>query len=306
MGRRLLLCAVLASGTPVVSAAVPVLPLVPAVPARGATIRVVSEAEATAAALYWTPARMAAATPAGRDGLGAAPGAEAPARPRVRAYHGVPTVGVLFFTTRRRRDHFCTASVVDSRRHNLILTAAHCLFAYGGGRHHHEHLAFVPRYERGRAPYGVWTVRRLYVPHGWAHRGDADLDFGFATLRRRHGRDIAEVTGSNPLAPNVRPPRRVRVIGYPSRANAAADRPIFCDTTARRRSRWQLTFACPGFYGGTSGSPWLWRYDRKRRRGRVIGVIGGHHAGGWTPGRSYSARFDDDIADLRRRAERLG
>jgi V8-like Glu-specific endopeptidase len=226
------------------------------------------------------------------------------------AFHGVPSVGVLFFTSRRARDHFCTASVVRGARQSLLLTAAHCLYAYDDDRrraHYRSHLAFVPKYERAHAPYGVWTAKRLYVPEGWVRRGDVDLDFGFATLRRdRAGREVADVTGANRLAPNVRLPRAVRVIGYPTVRHSAADRPVYCDTVARRRFRWQNTFACGGFYGGTSGSPWLWRYDPVRRRGQVIGVVGGYHAGGRSHDRSYSARFDDDVTALRARAEKPG
>lgn len=278
--------------------------------------------EALATEMYWTPARMAAATPADErmrvptrrlsrtPGAGRAAPPHAAARRTARAFPGVPSVGVLFFTNRHARDHFCTAGVVHSTRHNLLLTAAHCLYAYDDDRrhaHYRSHLAFVPRYDRGRAPYGVWTARRLYVPAGWVRHGDVDLDFGFATLNRdRRGRDVADLTGSNRLAPNIRLPRVIRVIGYPTVANSRADRPIYCDSVARRRFRWQNTFACGGFYGGTSGSPWLWRYDAARRQGLVIGVVGGYHAGGWSHDRSYSARFDDDVAALRDRAERLG
>ncbi|MEV0404319.1 trypsin-like serine protease [Actinoallomurus sp. NPDC050550] len=270
--------------------------------------------DALATEVYWTPARMAAATPAGDETAASSRGhvaARASAAGRVaHTFHGVPSVGVLFFTSRRARDHFCTASVISGARRNLLLTAAHCLYTYDHDRrraHYASHLAFVPRYERTRAPYGVWTAKRLYVPEGWVRRGDVDLDFGFATLRRdRAGRDIADVTGSNRLVPNVRLPAAIRVIGYPTVRYSAADRPIYCDTVARRRFRWQNTFACGGFYGGTSGSPWLWRYDPDRRQGQVIGVVGGYHAGGRRHDRSYSARFNDDVAALWSRAEKLG
>ncbi|GAA4626020.1 hypothetical protein GCM10023196_032530 [Actinoallomurus vinaceus] len=283
-------------------------------PAREAPAREVSGIEALATEAYWTPERMAAATPAGEEMAASSRGrvaARVSAAGRVaHAFHGVPSVGVLFFTSRRARDHFCTASVVSSARHNLLLTAAHCLYAYDDDRrraHYRSHLAFVPGYERTRAPHGVWTAKRLYVPEGWVRRGDVDLDFGFATLRRdRAGHDIADVTGSNRLAPNVRLPAAVRVIGYPTVRYSAADRPVYCDTVARRRFRWQNTFACGGFYGGTSGSPWLWRYDADRRQGRVIGIVGGYHAGGRHHDRSYSALFDDEVAALRARAEKLG
>lgn len=277
----------------------------PEPPARAAMAYDAPDPDAAVRA-YWTPARMAAATPV--DRRGGIVFQSAPSR-TARPHPAIPTVGVLFFTSRRRQDHYCTASVVYSTRHNLVLTAGHCLYSYDRGDHRghfRSHIAFVPRYHDARAPYGVWPARRLYVPRGWARRGDVDLDFGFVTLGRdRAGRNVADLTGANRLAPNVRPPRRVRVIGYPAAPNGG-NRPIACDAMARRRFRWQLVFACGGFYGGTSGSPWLWRYDPARRQGRVIGVIGGYHAGGRTPHRSYSPLFDRDVARLRDTAERRG
>jgi hypothetical protein len=63
---------------------------------------------------------------------------------------GRSPVGVL----RLRGQHpFCTASIVNSPRGNLIITAAHCL-----GRKLASTLMFAPYYYDESAPLGEWQV----------------------------------------------------------------------------------------------------------------------------------------------------
>ncbi len=80
---------------------------------------------------------------------------------------------------------------------------------------------------------------------------------------------------------------RITLTGYPGTTGS----PVVCDGGTTRSGLDQLRVACPGFPDGTSGGPWV-------TGGAVIGVIGGHQLGGDTPDVSYSAYFDDDIAEL--------
>jgi len=68
----------------------------------------------------------------------------------------------------------------------------------------------------------------------------------------------------------------------------------------------QLRFACRGFYGGTSGSPWVTNFNLKSRTGTIVGVIGGYQEGGATDAVSYSAYLDDDIRRLYEQAQAAG
>jgi len=65
----------------------------------------------------------------------------------------------------------------------------------------------------------------------------------------------------------------------------------------------QLRFECPGYTGGTSGSPWVTRFSHWSRTGTIVGVIGGHQGGGDTPSVSYSVRFGPAIQRLYREAK---
>src|SRR5690348_979590 len=79
-------------------------------------------------------------------------------------------VGALFFNN-VKGDHFCTAGVVDSPGDNLLVTAAHCLYADGA---YDRDIVFVPGYRSGQTPYGVWPTKSLVVDDRWIKSGDPD------------------------------------------------------------------------------------------------------------------------------------
>lgn len=260
---------------------------------------------------YWTAARMKAATPLDRRQTSrSGPYQARTAIPSATTFTGIPTVGRLFSHS-KTGDHYCTASVVYSTKHNLALTAAHCIYTYNTSTktgYYRDKVAFVPQYDAGKTPYGVWSAKSLLVHTGWKARADPDLDFGFVILAKDQttGKNVADLTGSNRLTPYTTLPEGVHVVGYPASGTSSNDRAIQCDTTAIHRFTYQLAFDCDGFTGGTSGSPWLWKYDRVKRQGKVVGVLGGYHLGGDTSQRSYSSLLDGDIARLRDQAEQAG
>ncbi|MCO5967996.1 trypsin-like serine peptidase [Actinoallomurus soli] len=271
------------------------------------TVRAVSHAEpdAARAAAYWTVSRMASATPTGHRSARKAgkPSGPPAGTPTAEKGGGSRSVGALFYDD-GDGGHYCTASVVHTPKKDLILTAAHCL--YDPKKHiYARHIAFVPDYNAARPrPYGVWPIRRTWLDARWTRHGDPDLDVGFAALRKVGGRHIADVVGSNTLRTGQGYTNRVTVIGYPVRSHNPADKPVRCTNRTFKQARHQLGFDCRGLYGGTSGSPWLLRYDAKKQSGDVIGTIGGHQDGGSTHWRSYSPVFDDDIAKLIVKADR--
>ncbi|KUL37263.1 hypothetical protein ADL22_22105 [Streptomyces sp. NRRL F-4489] len=250
---------------------------------------------------FWTPRRMAAAAPPER-GTGR-PAAGSHRAPTAEHFDGIPSVGVLFSVDGEAREHHCTASVVHSPHGNLILTAGHC---NPGAR-----AAFVPQYRSGadEQPYGVWAIEDSYAYADRGTSGDAaDRDFAFATVAPDDdGRRIEEVTGANVLAATPGYRNDVQVIGYPSVHSDPEDRAVRCATTTRRlEGTRQLRMDCNGFYGGTSGSPWLAGYDPHTRTGKVIGVIGGVNGGGprgpHSDRTSYSPYFGKEILSLYDRA----
>lgn len=289
MKTRRLLCGLLA-------ASAPLSPASPPVAASGAARPAISAErdDAAGAASYWTSVRMATATPLDDriDAQAALPGV----MPAARATSGSAVVGALFFSNGAGR-HYCTASVVDTPKRNLLITAAHCL--YNPGSHAwNRHIVFVPKYSQGRRPYGTWPVWLMVADRRWIESGDEDADYGFAAVQVIRGRRIADVVGANRLLVGEGYTNRVTIIGYPSKADSPSDRPIRCTAGTARQADHQMRFDCRGFVGGTSGSPWIEGYDDRTQTGYVIGTIGGYQKGGVYDWRSYSPLFDDGISRL--------
>lgn len=185
--------------------------------------------------------------------------------------------------------HTCTASVVHSATHDLVLTAAHCVAGFGLG------YQFVPGYAAGAMPYGVWRVTRIYVNRAWVTHQDPQHDYAFLRIARQtwKGADhaIEDVVGANTLGSAPVAGTRVVVTGY---AAGSGDLPITCTAVTYEFSGFPA-FDCRGFVAGTSGSPWT------TAGRRVVGLIGGLHQGGCSPDTSYSPTFGADIAaDLAR------
>ena len=218
--------------------------------------------------------------------------AGAAATPTAVEFNGTPTVAPVF-RAGTSSSHECTASVIASRHHNLMLTAAHCVFGVVKG------WRVAPGYHDGKTPYGVWTVAAAYVPAKWKSEQNTQYDYAILRIATRswhgHVAQIQDVTGANRLGTAPAAGTRITDIAYNAGIN---DKPITC-TVPAYYTRNYPSFDCHGYVGGSSGSPWL-------QRGAVVGVIGGLHQGGCTEHTSYSSRFRSDVYDLLQRADRGG
>jgi hypothetical protein len=246
---------------------------------------------------YWTSARMLGARPMLGDLNRQEPASEPPSVPQPIAV--TPRVGALF-VREPGGDRFCTASVVSSPGKDLLVTAANCI---SGGKNggYRKDIVFVPRYSGGRAPDGVWAVRKLLVAPGWARASDVALDVGFVVLAPLDGKRVEDVLHGNKLAVNSGYLHLVRVTGYPTSLHA----PATCFTwTARSAGQQQL--ACPGFLGGTPGSPWISHFDPHSRTGTIVGVTGGYQEVGKIATVSYSPYLGTALGQLYREAIAAG
>jgi V8-like Glu-specific endopeptidase len=215
-------------------------------------------------------------------------------------FDGSPQVGALFAGPTDGGTHFCTAAVVHSPAHNLLVTAAHCVTGTGAG------LAFAPGYHDGDAPYGTWSVESAYASRRWLTGHDPQQDVAFLTVapHLRHGRavNVEEVTGADRLVVSAGFRAVATVMGYPV---GQGGRPVTCTNRVGQHLGYP-TFDCGGFVGGTSGGPWITHASPATRRGDLYGVIGGLHQGGCTPSISYTSYFDAATGALYQRATRGG
>jgi len=278
-------------------------------PAVAPARAVLADVSADAVQKFWTPARLAAATPeapagAAAVGKGTLPArssstAKSPAAAPAALGHSYdnarPSIGILVLADKNLKTHYCTASVVQSPGRNLILTAAHCRPGYW--------MAFVPDYQAGaaRQPYGIWDVKTVYTDSHYAATGSGtDYDYAFAKVAPdSRGRLLQDVTGGNVLTRTPGYTEWAGLTGYPMAASAPADKAVTCwNWTSKLPGYTQLQFLCTGFYGGTSGSPWLIHLNSRTNTGDVIGVIGGADYGGPSSWVSYSPVFDNKIFGL--------
>jgi hypothetical protein len=202
--------------------------------------------------------------------------------------------------------HFCTASVIASKRGDLLITAAHCVT--GVSLSPPGSIVFAPGYVDGRFPRGLWAVTRSFVGAQWSAHQDADDDVAFLVVRRLTGPGVPasqvppdttlqRAVGADRLRFDAPLPTMIRAIGYPDGTGA----PVSCLTRAvafQPGSLDQVKFVCPGFTDGTSGGPFLSDFSHSAGTGAIIGVIGGYQQGGDSPSISYSSAFSAAIRSL--------
>ncbi|MCX5201641.1 trypsin-like serine protease [Streptomyces sp. NBC_00237] len=209
-----------------------------------------------------------------------------------------PFIGVLV----DGKEHWCTASVVDSPKGNIVATAAHCVYEVDSSEP--RTISFAPGFSgqgAGKQPYGSWKVRSVQVDERWQEQEDDPYDFAFLALEPdEQGRNVQEVVGAAGLDWESGTERQVTVVGYPDPDHNPDNRPVTCttDSTADKDLPGMVRMECAGFWNGTSGSPWLTGYRGPDRPGRLIGVL----SGGDTDAESTAALFGPPAKALYQRA----
>jgi V8-like Glu-specific endopeptidase len=217
-----------------------------------------------------------------------------PARASGHLFEGVPEVGALFRVTNGGLGrHFCTATVVDSPVKDLVITAAHCVSGQQPGE-----IAFVPAYRNGSRPYGTWVVRRIIVDAAWQRNQNPNRDVAFLVVGHPGQAGVQHRTGGVRLGTGWPSRTWVHVLGYPD----GSQWPLICANRTRPFGPHQLEFDCGGYIDGTSGGPFVARWNAATGTGTVIGVIGGYEQGGYLAAVSYSPRFRHAIRWLYRTA----
>jgi V8-like Glu-specific endopeptidase len=210
------------------------------------------------------------------------------------SFDGTPAVGALLTSKDGKLgSHFCTASVVNSPAGDLAITAAHCMTNVSGA------VVFIPGYNAGKAPYGIWQVTKVYVDQAWSSSQSQDDDVAFIKVSQpKSSTPVEDVTGAETLATKTQVRQLVEVIGYPD----GESQPISCENWTSQPMTDQLQFDCGGYTDGTSGGPFLADVNPATGQGKVIGIIGGLDQGGYTPQVSYSIEFEQNVIDLYKRA----
>lgn len=181
--------------------------------------------------------------------------------------------------------HPCSASVVHSVGHDLIATAAHCLYGTGAT------IEFVPGFRNGQAPYGVWTATQLYVESSWQSGQDPRADVAFLRIAPLAGRHVEDVVGARRLGTPV-VGARVTVSGFPLQSNT----PSVCVNRLFLTEGYPTVTCAGGMVDGVSGGSWV-------QNGALVGVVGGLQQGGCSAQIAFSAPFGTTTRQLWQRAQ---
>ncbi len=188
--------------------------------------------------------------------------------------------------------HVCTGSVVHSAVGNLIVTAAHCLAGA-------SQITFIPGFagESAPAPGDVFKADAVYLDPRWTAGKDPHADYAIARVRSDAGGSVESHVGIALTLGTAPPPgSHVTVLGYPAGVGGS---PIGCQASTSVTETGYPAVACEGLVDGTSGAPWV-------SGTTLTGLIGGFERGGCAANMSYSAPFDENIAQLLARAEAGG
>lgn len=200
--------------------------------------------------------------------------------------------------------HYCSASVVNSAHHNVVLTAAHCVWNDVNLK---NPIWFLPDFANGRPndTYGRWQVTKVIISSKYRHLTSSPYDFAFLVLKPFQGGNAQDRTGALNPAANVNAHNTATTIaGYNGNMGSLS----WC--------RSQTNIAKPGgvsyLYGkcakassdpeglgdGTSGGPFI-----ETGTTRVVGIMGGFDQGGPDAWNEYSAWFQGDFVSLYNQAK---
>jgi V8-like Glu-specific endopeptidase len=273
---------------------------------------------------FWTPARMRQARPLGmvrRGGGGLAQTSVAavegdPALDAQRAesdFAAVPDTtasgfrqhGAVFIVL---PDGFgvgrCSGTAVHSRNRSVVITAGHCVNQ--SGRWFNQDWVFVPGYNDGVRPFGVFVARWLGTTPGWAEEESMNADVGAAVVsRNERGQTLGEAVGGYEIAFGLSPNQVFDVHGYPAAPPFDGTSQRLCDATPFLGHD-IISFLQPGplnmaltcaVAGGASGGGWT-------IRDRVLNGVSSYRYRD-DASTAFGPYFGAAVRDLYERAERV-
>jgi V8-like Glu-specific endopeptidase len=224
------------------------------------------------------------------------PGAPWTSRGAVRA-----TTGKVFFTI-NGRDYICSAGTIAAANRDLVVTAGHC--AQDATGTWATNWIYVPGYDQGRRPYGAFTARHVFVPGRWSAHGDENYDVALVALAPSGGRHVADVVGTQGIAFGQPRGALVYGFGYPAGGRYDGERLTYCSGRTYPDSH-KITrdegLRCD-MTEGSSGGPWLTRFDAGSGTGVVTSVSSFKYAD--DPATMYGPYFGSAVHRAYDRAQR--
>ncbi|GAA3424989.1 trypsin-like serine peptidase [Streptosporangium sandarakinum] len=118
----------------------------------------------------------------GKPGLAAPIGEEKKTAAKVKNINLPKTIGKVFFEAPDGSLKWCSATSVQSKYHNLVATAGHCVYDDKANGSVMGKWVFVPAYYQGKAPYGVYVGKTAFTHYDYSVFNDRDRDYAFVTV----------------------------------------------------------------------------------------------------------------------------
>jgi V8-like Glu-specific endopeptidase len=118
----------------------------------------------------------------------------------------------------------CSGTIVGSQNKSLVITAGHCLYSkaetkaeYMVAEGWHENVAFVPGYQNGTRPFGVFYARDRVSLRGWLDSENFNYDVGAVVVATNEfGQYLSDVAGSRSISWQLDPNQYIWAYGYPA------------------------------------------------------------------------------------------
>ncbi|WP_433415964.1 trypsin-like serine peptidase [Microtetraspora malaysiensis] len=210
------------------------------------------------------------------------------------------TTGRVFFVGSDDKPHWCSGTSVQGPHRNLVATAGHCVFDIETDGAPMRKWIFIPGYQPGAAPFGVYAGKQAFTHHDFATYRDLDRDYAFVAVHnglapqpsRAPGRVIkladggrlGDGVGGQGLAYNQEIGRRTVILGHSA--------PPVRGATFRLQDPSIRANALLGLKSSrtTDGSSWLIGYRKTGRLGYLNGV-----AIATSGGAAVSPYFDSEL-----------
>lgn len=214
------------------------------------------------------------------------------------------TVGVMFFK-QGGIPYRCSAASIGNY---AIWTAGHCIHAGDGmsgdpySGNWSTEVIFVPAYQNGNAPLGVWTAYELWITPEWHSSKDLRYDMGGVVLNINGGQKISQVVGSLGFAFNQDTSLHWMDIAYPSETPFNGSTQQICAGSFAYRDT-SLPAPYPVAMGcdmtqGSSGGPWILDFSGSAGGNNLLNGNNSYRYGSH-PEELYSPYFDSDAKGLR-------
>ena len=182
--------------------------------------------------------------------------------------------GKVFFV-QNGGNFVCSGTAVVAPSGLRVWTAGHC--TSDGAGHWDTKASFVPSYNNGSAPFGVWNVTNVYTSSSWFSGGDFSRDLGAMKVHvNAAGQKLSAVTGTAGFAYNQSYDQEWTDISYPAAPPFNGLIPWEIHAATANTVNVGAGPAAIGigsdFTGGSSGGSW-----RILAGGSGVGYINGHN-----------------------------